>query len=71
MMSLIDLSISCKKWTGTFSGVEITFFKMELPASKTFGGKWLGWFESDLYDGDPKEFASEPSQAEVETLYTG
>lgn len=58
-------------WTQTYDGVEVTFFLLQLPNSKTFQGRWLAWFESDLYDHMPREYEVEPSLSTIEQLYTG
>ena len=71
MSTLTDLNLTAESWTQTHDGVEVTFYRMQMPSCSTYDGKWLAWAEASTWDVSPVEFTSQPTKATVESLYTG
>lgn len=58
------------KWTKTIDGVEVTFYKETLETSLVFPNPYMAyWTVGDSSFLEPQFFSSEPSNAEVESLY--
>jgi len=65
----MDILTTNKKWVKQYGDWSVTFFRVELPTSRTFESCFIGWYESDREDHVPVFFETEPSEADIEALF--